>query len=261
MKDNERKAAWELLRRKSWSGFTSMTNRMVDSEAFEALRSVHSVKVLVWFWQMAQYAKEKRKPGQESPIGNLRKILNAKDLSFEYRIAAYRGMRPDQFVYALRELFRYGFLDIEHHGRGIKGDWTRYAYSDRWKSYGTPQWAELPFPIADRVGWRKKKKNYYANPELPTTLLRSYKAVEMGNDYGIAELKTPVLTDPVTTTFRSPSRIYQTSEASPSVGKVKKRGAGKGKSNPAHSRNFVKPEIVFSRTATPEEVAAAATWT
>jgi hypothetical protein len=201
------------MRRTTWGGFTGLTNKMIDSEPFQALRSVHSVKVLIYFWQKAEYAKEKRKPGQESPIGNLSKILNQGEMSFEYRIAGYRGMRPDQFVTALRELFKYGFIDFEAHGRGVKGEYSKFSLSDRWKQYNTPAWKEIPFPIGERAGWaskefkkkqqEKREKDRYGKAELLTTALRSYSAPELPNDYGIAELKTPIITPPSTTESRS----------------------------------------------------------
>lgn len=213
-----REATWRQARRKSWSGFTGLTNRMLDSEAFLALRYVHSVKVLVWFWQMTEYPKEKRRRGQESPIGNLKKIVNQGRISFEYRVARYRGMRPDQFSHALRELFKYGFIDIAYHGQGVKGDYTKYSLSDRWKTYDTPQWQEVPFPRSNRSGWasdafkerrrreRNTKKNSYGKSELSTTRKRSYDVTESVHDYGIAELQTAILPDPSTTTSRSLSR-------------------------------------------------------
>jgi hypothetical protein len=236
VKEDARKAEWTQSRRKSWSGFTGLTNRMIDSDAFQALKSVHSVKVLVWFWSMAQYRKEKKKPGQDSPIGNLTKILNCKDLSFEYRIARYRGMLPKQFVHALRELHRHGFIDIEHHGRGIKGDWTRFAYSDRWKDYGTTGWKELPFPVADRVGWRSTKKNYYRKGKLTTSQKGSYRVVEMTDDFPNGKLKTPNLTDLSTSQSGSPSRSTKGCTALDGDGRDEKRFEGKEVGNSARAR-------------------------
>jgi hypothetical protein len=231
------RAEWFQMRRGTWGLFTGLTNRMIDSEAFQALRSVHSVKVLVWFWRLAEYPRKKRKPGQESPIGNLKKIVNCKDLSFTYLIASYLGMRPDQFAPALRELFKYGFIDIVEHGRGIRGEWTQFAYSDRWKAYGTPQWAELPFPIGDKVGWQKKKKNtYYGKPELLTTQSRSYKVVETGTDYGFAELKTPISTDLQTTHNRSSLRSTKPSTSLNGDRRDGKRFEEKEESNSAPTR-------------------------
>ena len=190
MNYDARKASWLQMRRGTWGGFTGLTNKMIDSEAFQALRSVHSVKVLIYFWQKAEYAKAKKKPGQESSIGNLNKILNQGKMSFEYRIAGYRGMRPDQFVNALRELFRYGFIDFSRHGRGVKGEYSTYSLSDRWKKYGTPAWEEIPFPTSDRAGFtsdefkkkqreRRDRERYnYGKAELLTTEGRSYSPPE-----------------------------------------------------------------------------------
>jgi hypothetical protein len=228
-----RKAEWIQMRRTTWGWFTGLTNKMIDSEPFQALRSVHSVKALIYFWQKAEYAKEKKKPGYESPIGNLSKILNQGKMSFEYRIAGYRGMRPDQFVKALRELHRYGFIDFSRPGRGVKGEYSKFSLSDRWKMYGTDRWVEIPFPIGERAGWAseefKKKqrelreKNRYGKVELLTTALRSYSTSELPNDYGIAELKTPIFTPPSTTESRSLLRSTMPLTPTLGGGKVKKK--------------------------------------
>ncbi len=246
------------MRRTTWGGFTGLTNRLIDSEAFQALKSVHSVKVLIYFWQKAEYAKEKRKPGNESPIGNLSKILNQGKMSFEYRIAGYRGMRADQFSRALKELFRYGFIDLDHHGRGVKGDYTKFALSDRWKKYGTDRWEPITFPISERAGWasddfkrkqrERRKKNRYANAELLTTGLRSYSTPELVNDYGIAELQTTVSAPPVTTQMRSLLRSTMPLTPTRTEKKVKKKVRtlnSRSKSTAAPFRRDKTPDISF----------------
>jgi len=233
-----RKAEWLQMRRSTWGGFTGLANRIIDSEAFQTLRSMHSVKVLIYFWQQAQYTRGKRKPGQESPIGNLSKISNQGKMSFEYRVAGYRGMRPDQFAKALRELFRYGFIDFSKHGCGVKGDNSTFALSDRWKQYNTPAWEEIPFPDSDtyKVGYRseefkarqrerrereRKEESRYGKAELLTTRKRSCDGSELVNDYGIAELKTPVFTPPPTTESRSLLRSTRGCATSKGIEKVR----------------------------------------
>jgi len=220
MNSDARKAEWLQMRRTTWGGFTGLTNRMIDSEAFQALRSVHSVKVLIYFWQKAEYAKEKRKPGHESPIGNLNKIRNQGEMSFEYRIAEYRGMRPDQFVIALRELFKYGFIDLPHHGRGVKGDYTKFSFSDRWKTFGSDNWQEIPFPDNDKVGFRSEEykrrrrererteKSYYGKAELLTTESRSYSPPESPLRLRNRVVKKAVSAPGVTTESRSLLRSF-----------------------------------------------------
>lgn len=218
MSADAKKVQWEQTRKKAWSGFTGLTNRMVDSPAYQTIRSAHAVKVLTYFWQMAEYPKQRRRPGQESPIGNLKKVLNNGRISFTYQVARYRGMRADQFSHALRELFRYGFIDIASHGQGVKGDYTKFSLSDRWKDYDTPQWEEIPFPRSYRAGYasaeyqqrrrreRDAKKNSYGKAELQTPRRRSYEVTKTANDSGIAELKTDISTDLIATESRSLSR-------------------------------------------------------
>jgi hypothetical protein len=181
------------------------------------------VKVLIYFWQKAEYTKAKRKPGQESPIGNLGKIRNQGEMSFEYRIAEYRGMRPDQFSRALRELFQYGFIDLPHHGRGVKGDYTKFSFSDRWKMYGSDSWVEIPFPDNDKVGFRSEEykrrqrerrererteKSYYGKAELLTTESRSYSPPESPIRLRNRVVKKDVSGPGVTTDSRSLLRSF-----------------------------------------------------
>jgi len=73
-----RKATWLQMRRSTWNGFTGLTNRMIDSEAFQAFDPVLR-QGAIYFWQKAEYAKAKRKPARNPPIGNLSKIFKPRE--------------------------------------------------------------------------------------------------------------------------------------------------------------------------------------
>ena len=282
MNADTRKAEWLQSRRKFWSGFTGLTNKMIDSEAFQALRSVHSVKVLIYFWQKAEYAKEKRKLGQESPIGNLSKILNQGKMSFEYRIAGYRGMRPDQFVIALRELFKYGFIDFKEHGRGVKGDYSKFSLSDRWKMYNSDSWREIPFPTSDHAGWRseaykakqrelrERKINNYGMPELLTTESRSYSPPETPLRLRKAVVKNDRFHPPVTTESRSLLRSTMPSRTSKGAEKKARTSDSRSKGIAAPTRTqlpLTKPKVLACQLSPAQiddflrEVANVHSWT
>ena len=259
MNADTRKAEWLQSRRKFWSGFTGLTNRMIDSEAFQALRSVHSVKVLIYFWQKAEYAKEKRKPGHESFIGNLTKIRNQGEMSFEYRIAGYRGMRPDQFSKALKELFQHGFIDISQPGRGVKGEYTKFAISTRWMKYGTIEWQEIPFPPCYRAGFtseeykrkrregREREEDRYGKPELITTESRSYSDPDPPLRLRKRVVKNDRIRPPATTQTRSLLTSFHAlkdSEGDQREG-LNPDMESKGSSAPTRTRlPFTKPKVL-----------------
>jgi len=176
---------WWQDRRRVWSGFTGLPNRLVDSPAFCALTTAASVRCLVWFWREARYEKmRKRRPGKDTPIGRIDKIVNNGKISFTYMIASYLGMNARRFSRALKELHRLGFIDVAHLGRGVKGDYTKYALSSRWQAYGTPDWKETPFPENFAEGFRpttRKKNNRHERPLLTDVRLR-YKVAEMSDN-------------------------------------------------------------------------------
>ncbi len=150
-----KKKEWLQFRLQASNGFVGLPNRLVDSKPFAALTTGASVRVLVWFWQAAEYSKgKKRKQGAEPVIGRIDKIRNNGELSFTYQEAGWRGMNARRFSRALKDLFRLGFIDIARHGRGVRGQYSKYRISERWKMYGTPEWQEIPFPENFREGFR-----------------------------------------------------------------------------------------------------------
>lgn len=152
-----KKKKWLQFRLAASVGFVGLPNRLVDGKAFTAMTTGASVKTLVWFWQMAEYDRKAKKAGTESPVGRTDKIKNNGELSFTYQEAGWRGMNARRFSRALKELYRLGFIDISHLGRGIRGDYTRYAISDRWRKYDTPEWKEHPYPGNWEEGFRSEK--------------------------------------------------------------------------------------------------------
>ena len=173
MKDlNAKKKEWLQFRRQASGGFVGLPNRLVDSKAFASLTTGASVKTLIWFWQKVKYGKRGKKRGKksgtESPIGRIDRIENNGELSFTYQEAGWRGMNAKRFSRALKDLHRLGFIDITRLGRGVKGEYTKYAISNRWQKYDTPDWEEIPFPVNFREGfredaYRKKSKEKIAD--------------------------------------------------------------------------------------------------
>lgn len=148
---------WEQFRRQASIGFVGLSNKLVDSEAFKAVTSGSAVKTLIWFWQQAEYPRS-RKKGQDSPVGNIDKIINNGNISFTFRVAGWRGLTSGQFSRALKELHRLGFIDVMELGRGVDRKFTKFALSRRWEKYNRPGWEEIPFPENFREGFRIKRE-------------------------------------------------------------------------------------------------------
>ncbi len=175
MSSDDRRAKWDQVRRQASSGFVGLSNRLVDSPAYAALTYAPALKVLVWFWQMAEYARQGKKKGQESPVGKIDKIVNNGEISFTYQVAAWRGLSSQQFSRALKELFRFGFIEISHLGRGIQGDYTKFALSTKWQKYGTPEWVEISFPENFYEGFRKRSEEKVTGENSPLPMVRTHR--------------------------------------------------------------------------------------
>jgi hypothetical protein len=172
MKDPDaKKNQWQQFRLQASGGFVGLPNRLVDSKAFAAMTTGASVHTLVWFWQKAVYGKRGKKQGIKSPIGRTDMIKNNGELSFTYKEAEWRGMNARRFSRALKDLFRLGFIDIARQGRGVQGEYTKYAISTRWQRYDTIDWQEIPFPENFHEGfrsdaYRKKSKKKIADENI-----------------------------------------------------------------------------------------------
>jgi len=183
------KKLWLQFRLQASNGFVGLPNRLVDSKAFAALTTGASVKTLIWFWQEVKYEKKKRKPGTELPIGKIYKIINNGEISFTFQVAEWRGIKLGRFARALKELFRLGFIDINRLGRGVGGEYTKYAISTRWQKYGTSEWQEIPYPENFHEGFRsdgykekrraQSRKNSVQKWTLPTSKNGCYKKAKL----------------------------------------------------------------------------------
>jgi hypothetical protein len=201
-----KKKEWLQFRLQASNGFVGLPNRLVDSKAFAALTTGASVKTLVWFWQMVEYPKgNKRKRGSESVIGRIDRIENNGELSFTFQEAEWRGMKQGRFSRALKELFRLGFIDISRHGRGVKGEYTKYAISSRWQKYGTSEWQEIPYPENFHEGFRsdeykekrrkQSKNNSVPKWTLPTSENARYEVAELPHNVQKRTRKTALFAE------------------------------------------------------------------
>jgi len=87
------------------------------------------------------------KPGRGQQRRSPYRIANNGRLVFSYQEALHKyGFTSPRFRRALEELVEKGFLDVAHAGGGTEGDATLYAISDRWRSYGTPDFKAATLP-------------------------------------------------------------------------------------------------------------------
>jgi hypothetical protein len=151
----EEKWADYVKRSKEWN--ISIPFEMLHSDAYKKLDYAPALKVLCWFHEKRQLRRIKGKRGK-----NRLQAVNG-DISFPYWEAILRGLTTKQYSRALKELHEVGFIDIKKPGSALRGDWTVYGLSDRWREYGTPNFKYLEFPksvhwINFGFGAKKKKE-------------------------------------------------------------------------------------------------------
>lgn len=117
-------------RSRSWS--IRIGHDLLHSEAYKNLDYAPGLKVLTWFFEKIKIEVRKKKRGKERFH-----FSNKEDISFTYREAEQRGLSHQQFRKALVELVRVGFIDIVTPGSAMKGRYTKFAFSERWRQYGT----------------------------------------------------------------------------------------------------------------------------
>lgn len=131
---------WNEYKKRSRSWSIRIGFDLLHSEAYKKLNYGPALKVLNWFHEKIRLQVNKRKRGK-----NRYQIIDG-DISFPYKEAGFRGLSSQQFSRALRELHRIGFIEIKKPGAALKGDFTVFAFSDRWKEYGTPNFKTIEFP-------------------------------------------------------------------------------------------------------------------
>ena len=134
---------------------------LLHSKAYRDLKYGPAIKCLNWFCEKPKYRKvDKYKRGKK------RYELVDPEMVFRYDEARLRGLSQNQFSRALKELYKFGFIDIKHLGSGLQGDYSVFIFSDRWRDYGTPKFTNQEFPKSVPWGFRGKHR------KLPKVFLR-----------------------------------------------------------------------------------------
>jgi len=113
----------------------ALEKNLVRSKAFQFL-SGSSIKVYLLFCLKRQMQNLQTKKGKRDNWV----IKNNGEIEFSYSEAETKGFIRSTFMRALTELIEKGFIDLIHSGSGgKKGDKSKYAISQRWRKYGTPE--------------------------------------------------------------------------------------------------------------------------
>ena len=139
-------------RSKTWS--IRVGYDLLHSQAYRNLNYGPAIKVLNWFYEKLKYDVDKKKRGKDRY-----RLINDGEISFTYKEAGQRGLTDQKFRKALLELHKFGFIDVTHPGSGIRGDYTKFAISDRWREFATNKFKSVSFPqsvFCGSLGYRKK---------------------------------------------------------------------------------------------------------
>ena len=118
-----------------------MSYELLHSKAYESLQYGPAIKLLCFLHEKIRLEKLTGKKGKTR--------FQLKDnghFSFTYKEGNHRGLSDQQFSKALRELHQAGFLDVYRAGSALKGDFSVYLLSDRWRLFGQPGFEKKEFP-------------------------------------------------------------------------------------------------------------------
>lgn len=174
---------------------------LIYSEAFATLSS-SAMRVLIRFLQKRSFPKSKK----ERKRAGKGFVFYDTPLIFTYLEAECLGFSKSTFSRAIKELYRVGFIAIEHQGGsiGTGRDWSQYRLINDWKYYGTekfePREKEAPplrtsktireYNAAGRPKHKKSKSTIVTSdtrtvsrmtPWSPVALAGGYSEVTMGN--------------------------------------------------------------------------------
>lgn len=134
-----------------------MPPELIESKAVENLSGKTALLFLIRFYQKAhrKRIKGKRGGGYDRYI-----ITNNGEITFTYSEAAeFEIKSPNTFYRVIRELVeKKGFLDISEPGNWYGKQPTKFALSDRWRKYGTPDYEakKIPRLLPKGKGFRSK---------------------------------------------------------------------------------------------------------
>lgn len=138
---------------------------LLRSEAFRAIKSLATIRVLIEFYMRRQIHKTKDRKGCRGGIV----IANNGKLVFTYEEAKKMGIPQTTFSRSITELVDLGLMDIAQRGYGLQKIPTLYAISERWRLFGTPDFKPVTRDPVKPPYLRKRKK------QLPPAVIETHR--------------------------------------------------------------------------------------
>jgi hypothetical protein len=145
---------WEQYKKRSKNWAIRKGFDLLHSEAYRSLDYAPALKVLDYFLERRKVRALKGKGSKKRY-----ETINNGEISFTYEEARCRGLSDQQFSWALKRLHAVGLIDVEEHGTGMMGSYTKYALSERWRDYGTRNFKRVEFPGSNYIGYRRPKED------------------------------------------------------------------------------------------------------
>lgn len=146
---------------------------MIFSMAFNSIAKHGStVTVLLHILSRKPIDPKKKERDRLQRLGQWPPVLIP--FSFPVREAKHHGMTEKGLSKGLRELHRVGFIDIHHHGSALRGDFSLYIQSDRWKWYGTESFQEMVWPKSKCVVSRSNENGVFISYKVHKGLKRKH---------------------------------------------------------------------------------------
>ena len=165
------KESFDEYRRRTVKWAIRMEFALLHSTAYRTLDYAPALKVLNWFHEKRSIDVDKKKRGSK------RYTVKIQDVSFTYAEAALRGLDHKKFARALRELHAHGFIDVIHLGSGKQRDYSRYALSDRWLTFGAKNFVVIDFPKNITYGARDEVTKRWTGRSRPEKVQRPISTV------------------------------------------------------------------------------------
>ena len=132
---------WDDYKRRSREWNIRVSYELLHSKAYTTLNYGPAIKLLNWMHEKIKVEKIQTRKGK-----NRYQVKDDGKFCFLYTEANLRGLSDTQFGRALRELHSHGFIDVGRAGSAMKGDFTIYLLSERWKYFDEPGFEEKEFP-------------------------------------------------------------------------------------------------------------------
>jgi hypothetical protein len=134
---------WELQQKNHKYWAIRITFEVLASKAYLALNYGPALKILNWIYEKMPLEKVSGKKGKKRY-----RLKGDGGFSFTYKEAMWRGLSCIQFRKGLKKLYSHGFIDVSRPGSSLRGDFSEYLFSERWRLFGQPGFEYKEFPVS-----------------------------------------------------------------------------------------------------------------